>query len=102
VKIKNNMKKFVLLYVGVTETTPEVMNGWSKWFELLGDRVVDSGNPFGPGKEISKTGSKDLSQDDQAIAGYTIINAENIDEVEKLAKDCPIITSVRVYEAMAM
>lgn len=96
------MKKFVLLYVGMWEHTPEVMDGWKKWFDVLGDRVVDSGNPFGPGKEITKTGIKDLPQDDQAIVGYTIINGESLEEVEKIAKECPIITSVKIYEAMAM
>ncbi len=96
------MKKFVLLYIGMWEHTPEVMSGWSKWFELLGDRVVDSGNPFGPGREITNTGIKDLPQDENAIVGYTIISAESLEEVEKLAKDCPIITSVKIYEAMSM
>ncbi len=96
------MKKFVLLYVGTSEHTQEVMDGWTKWFEVLGERVVDSGNPFGPGREITKTGNKTLSQDEHAIAGYTIIKAESLEEVEKLAKDCPIITSIKIYEAMAM
>lgn len=96
------MKKFVLMYVGMWEHTPEVMNGWTKWFEVLGDRVVDSGNPFGPGKEITKTGTIDLPQDENAIVGYTIINAQSLEEVEELAKDCPIITSVKIYEAMPM
>ena len=96
------MKKFVLLYVGMWEQTPEVMNGWKKWFEVLGNRVVDSGNPFGPGKEVTKTGTKDLPQDEQAIVGYTIINGESLEEVEKLTKDCPIITSVKIFEAMPM
>lgn len=96
------MKKFVLLYVGSPEYSPEVMAGWDKWFGVLGDRVVDSGNPFGPGKEISKSAAKDLPQGEHAIAGYTIIKAESLEEVEKLAKDCPIITSVKIYEAMPM
>jgi hypothetical protein len=96
------MKKFILLYVGMWEQTPEVMNGWKKWFEVLGDRVIDSGNPFGPGKEVTKTGTKDLPQDEQAIVGYTIIKGESLEEIEKLAKHCPIITSVKIYEAMAM
>lgn len=96
------MKKFVLLYVGAVEPTQEVMDGWTKWFEVLRERVVDSGNPFGPGKEITKTGTKALPQDKEAISGYTIINAQSIEEVEKLAKDCPIITSIRVYEALPM
>ncbi len=96
------MKKFVLLYVGTPEYKPEVMAGWNKWFEVLGDRVVDSGNPFGIGKECTKTGSKDLPFGEQAIGGYTIIKAESMEEVEKLMKDCPIITSVKIYEAMPM
>jgi hypothetical protein len=33
---------------------------------------------------------------------YLIINADSIDEAEKIAQSCPIITSVRVYEAMSM
>lgn len=96
------MKKFVLLYVGSSEPTTEIMNGWTKWFEVLGDRVVDSGNPFGPGKEYTKTNTKDLPIGETAIAGYTIINAQSIEEVEKLVKDCPIVTSVKIYEAMPM
>jgi len=78
------------------------MEGWTKWFKVLGDRVVDSGNPFGPRKEITKTGSKTLPQDRETIAGYSIINAESVEEVEKFAKDCPIVTSIKVYEAMPM
>ncbi len=85
------------------EHNPEVMGKWSKWFEVLGDRVVDSGNPFGPGKEIFESNEvKELPQDKEAIVGYTIINATSIEEVEELLKKCPIITSVKVYEAMAM
>ena len=45
---------------------------------------------------------KELPHDKGAVTGYLIINADNIDEAEKIAKGCPIITSMRVYEAMAM
>ena len=84
------------------EQKSDVMDGWKKWFEVLGNRVVDSGNPFGPGKEVTKTGVKDLPQNMDATVGYTIINAENINEVEKLLKQCPMINCVRVYETMPM
>lgn len=96
------MKKFVLLYVGMWENTPQVMGGWKQWFAVLGNRVVDSGNPFGPGREVAASGTTSLPQDEQAIVGYTIINAESMEEVETLLKQCPIITSVKVYEAMPM
>lgn len=96
------MKKFVLLYTGMWEYTPEVMEGWTQWFEVLGKRVVDSGNPFGPGKEVTKHGIEELPQDEHAIVGYTIINAESMEEVVKLTEKCPIITSVKIFEAMPM
>ena len=96
------MKKFVLLAYGYEAPTPEVMDAWSKWFESIGDKMVDVGNPFGPGREITHSGTKELPHDKDAVTGYLIINAESMDEAEKIAKGCPIITSIRVYEAMSM
>ena len=96
------MKKFVFITQGYETPTKEIMDAWMKWFASIGDKMVDSGNPFGPGREISKTGTKDLPHDKQATVGYCIIHAENMDEAEKIAKGCPIITSIRVYEAMSM
>lgn len=34
------MKKFVLLYVGAVKPTQDVMEGWTKWFAALGNRLV--------------------------------------------------------------
>ena len=96
------MKKFVFLTYGYETPTQEIMDAWNNWFASIGDHLVDSGNPFGPGREITFTGTKELPHDTGAITGYTIINADNIDEAEKIAKGCPIITSIRVYEAMSM
>jgi len=33
----------------------------------------------------------------ESITGYTIIEAESLDEAEKIARDNPYIASVRVY-----
>ena len=96
------MKKFVFLYYGAWIYSQEMKDAWSQWFASIADKLVDSGNPFGPGREITPTGTKELPQDKEAIVGYSIINAESMAEAEKIAKDCPIITSVRVYEAMSM
>ena len=96
------MKKFVLLYVGSrNQPSPDRIEKTKKWFEILGDRIVDSGNPLVPGKEITQSGTKALPQDNEEILGYSIINAESIEEIEKLAKDCPV-NSIRVYEALPM
>jgi len=64
--------------------------------------MVDGGSPLGPGREISHTGTKELPLGMESLTGYCIINADNIDDAEKIAKACPIITSVRVYEANSM
>ena len=96
------MKKFVFLAYGFKTPTQEIMDAWSNWFASIGDNIVDAGNPFGPGREITHDGTNDLPHDLDAITCYTIINAENMDEAEKIAKGCPIITSIRVYESMSM
>ena len=96
------MKKFVFLAIGFQTPTPEIIDAWGKWFESIGDKIVDSGSPLGAAREITRDGSKELPLGVDSITGYTIINAENIDEAEEIAKTCPIITGIRVYEAMSM
>jgi hypothetical protein len=61
---------------------------------------VDSGSPFKQGREISSTGTKDLPLGMDSITGYTIISAESLDDAVELVKDCPMIKSLRVYEAI--
>ena len=96
------MKKFMLLYHGYWEPTQEIKDAWGKWFASISDRMVDGGNPFGPGREITPTGSKELPLGTGSLVGYSIVNADNLDDAAKLLEGCPIISSVRVYEAMSM
>lgn len=96
------MSKYVFLYQGAGEATDDVMAAWMGWFESIGDSLVDGGNPFGAGRQVTKNGTKDLSGDDSPLTGYSIVNAENMDAAEKLLDGCPIIDGVRIYEAMAM
>jgi hypothetical protein len=37
----------------------------------------------------------------ESITGYTVIEAESLDEAEKLAQKNPFIASIRVYEVMS-
>jgi len=96
------MKKFVFFTYGFETPTQEIQEAWGKWFASIGDKMVDSGSPLGPGREISHSGTKELPLGKESLTGYCIINADNLDEAEKIAKGCPIITSIRVYEAMSM
>ena len=96
------MKKFILLYYGFEMPTQEIQMAWGKWFASIGDKMVDSGNPFGAGREITHEGRRELSLGRDSITGSSIINAASLDDAEKIAQTCPIITGIRVYEAMSM
>lgn len=97
------MKKFMFLYKGFMTPTAEIGQAWMKWFEEVGDKMVDSGNPMAAGTEIMKDGSmNELEFGLEAFTGYSIINAESKEEALELAKTNPMITSVIVYELTKM
>ena len=96
------MKKFLFLYYGFVTPTEEIGEAWGKWFESVGDKFVDSGTPFGYGREITHDGTNELPLQADSLTGYSIINAADMNEAEKIAKTCPIITSIRIYEADSM
>ncbi len=96
------MKKFVFLYYGYETPTQDIKEAWMNWFESIGDKLIDGGNPFGAGRDVSRSGTTDLPHDMNAITGYSIIRAESLDEAEKIAQTCPFMAGIRVYEAMAM
>jgi hypothetical protein len=59
---------------------------------------VDHGGHFSQGREISKSGTAALPLTVDSITGYTIINAESLDEADEVARGNPFIASIRVYE----
>ncbi len=95
------MKKFVILQNGYVTPTDEIMEAYGKWFGSIQDKIVDM-STLGKGREITKSGTSKLSMDLESTTGFLIINAEDMDEALKIAESSPIITNVRVYEAMSM
>ena len=93
------MKQYMLLHFGFEKPTPEIMEAWGKWFEQVAERTVENGG-FRGAREISESGTKELPWGMESITGYTIINAESLDEAEQIARDNPYIASIRVYEIM--
>ncbi len=91
------MKKFMLLHVGFEQPTHEIMAAWGKWMESVKDNTIEHGG-FLPGREISKQGTKELPVGLESLTGYSIIKAENQDDVERIARDNPFITGIRIYE----
>jgi hypothetical protein len=95
---EESMKKFMLLHYGFETPTPEIEEAWGAWFASIADRMVDSGSPFKGGREVSRNGTKELPLGMESLTGYTIISGGSLDEAEKIAKGCPMIKLVRVYE----
>lgn len=102
------MAKYIFAYHGgkapeSPEEGAEVMAKWNAWLGGLGDAVVDGGNPAGPSKTVSASG---VSDDGGAnpISGYSLVQADSIDQAIEMAKGCPIMDhgTVEVAEAMDM
>jgi hypothetical protein len=68
-----------------------------KMFEAIADKQIGQGG-FGAAREISRDGTRELPWGAESITGYNLIEAESLDEAEEIAKDCPYIASIRVYE----
>ena len=91
------MKKFMLLHMGFETPTPEIMEAWGTWLKSIAEVQIDQGG-FKGGREISKDGTKDLPWDMSSITGYNVIEAEDLDAAERIARTNPYIASIRVYE----
>ncbi len=96
------MKKYVFVYHGNWIYTDEMKAAWADWFAAVGDNMVDGGSPLGPGVEVTPGEMRDMSGDSSPAVGYSIFNAESMDAAVALLEGCPIVDSVRVYEAMSM
>lgn len=107
------MAKFMLLYKGpVTpmekiseEQGKKIMDGWKSWMGKVGEALIDIGTPLAPGKAQVDDGKV---RDAIDLSGYSIIEAENIDQALELVKDHPFLSdktgefSVEVFESTAL
>ena len=98
------MAKYVFVYRGggapaSEEEGQKLMAAWMGWIGGLGDSVIEVGNPFGSSKTVGSGSGSGLS-------GYSIIDAESLDDAATKADGCPVLQSpdgaVDVYEAIAM
>jgi hypothetical protein len=85
------VKTYMLLYRGPATPPDASHEGWPRWFQRLGDKLVDIGSPM--------IGDGDLN-------GFSIVRAEDRDEVAVMIRDHPFLAggpryAIDVYEVPA-
>ena len=91
------MKKFLVLYTAQTsamenmaqmdgEAKNKEMAKWGAWMEKVGSGMVDMGAPLGSTAKVSKEGDSETPSN---LVGYSILQAESMDEVKKLLEGHP-------------
>jgi hypothetical protein len=91
------MANYLLVYHGGSmpaspEEGAKVMQAWTAWFGVLGDKVVDGGNPVSQVKTIASNGSVSDGGVNPS-SGYSLIKADSLDAAVALAKGCPVLGS---------
>ena len=80
------MSKFLFAYrvpADYTPGSPGVTAAWRGWFEELGRRVVDRGNPVFDRTTVGNCGA------DTALGGYSLVEADDLESAVVLAEGCP-------------
>ena len=90
------MARFVFIYhapappTDAAPPTPEemqqVMAAWMAWADKVGAGMVDFGTPLADGVQVTPQGT---AASDREVAGYTILEAEDMDAALALAKEHP-------------
>lgn len=78
-----------------------VMGEWNAWAGRVGEGLVDFGTPLAGGVRVTKDGTSPSTRE---VAGYSIIEADDMDAALELAKvhphlDMPGGCEIEVHEA---
>ena len=107
------MKKFLVLYTApssamenmqemASEEKNKEMAKWGVWMEKVGSGMVDMGTPLGSTVKLGKDGG---GESQSGVIGYSILQAENMDEAKKLLEghphlDMPGGCEIEVHESL--
>jgi len=90
------MKKFIVTYhmpdellwaESNAEDREKGMEEWMAWAAKSGDKLIDFGTPLMGGQKLSQDGSSQESK--RQVCGYSILQAENMDEAKALLQEHP-------------
>lgn len=109
------MKKFIVIYHAPMEAAKKMamaspeeakkgMEPWFAWQKKVGSSIIDLGTPLGNGMKVTKSGT---SPSDKEVVGYTILQAESMEQVVELLKGHPHLDwidgcSIEVHESLPL
>jgi len=108
---EDSMAKYVLFYYGgsagnTDKERADQLQQWGAWFGKLGKNIADQGAPFsGKVKTVGSNGGAKDGAIGQQASGYSIVEANSIEEATNHAKGSPILSSggqIAVYETHTM
>jgi hypothetical protein len=84
------------------EQMDAVMAEWNNWAARVGDRMIDFGTPLAGGVRVAPDGTSPSTRE---VAGYSIIEAEDMDAALELANGHPHLNmpggcEIEVHEAL--
>ena len=110
------MKNYIIIYHAPAESleasgeqTPEQieenMKPWMEWAGRLGSQLVDLGQPLMGGVRLNEDGSSSPSS--REVAGYSIIQANDMDEAKSLMQGHPHLSwgggcQIEIHETMVL
>ena len=103
------MSEYVITYIGGRRPTTEEegmqhMAKYRAWLAGLGDAAVSPANPLGNTHTVNPDGSV-VEGSKTNMSGYTIIEADSIEDAIAVAKECPFLEvegTLEVSERMQM
>ena len=104
------MKKFYVIYYAPDEVAEKWASGseedmalWMTWAEKIGASLVNMGSPLGNGQNITSSG---VTESTKNVLGYSILQADDMDEAKGLLKGHPHLEfgkgcEIEVYETFS-
>lgn len=89
------MNEYIITYFGGEKpSTPEAGKAhfaqYQQWLQSLGDAVVSAMNPLRSAVSIAPNGTQ-VQGSQTGMSGYTILQANSIEEAVEMAKGCPFL-----------
>ncbi len=105
------MARFIFVYKGPATDMSDmseaqskaVMDAWNQWIQKLGTSLVDVGKPMANGISLVDDGSTGTPAQ---LNGYSIVEAETMEEAKKLADGHPFLSegkgnfAIDIYELL--